>query len=106
MLRECWICALLFSISAASQQPAAAPQPTAAPQSKSSVRIPENSRQQELGSIEGRVVGAAGEALERVDLILSRIDSSEYTRYSVTSDGDGHFVLVSLDLGTHHSTGR
>ena len=24
MLRECWICALLFSISAASQQPAAA----------------------------------------------------------------------------------
>ncbi|PYT28510.1 MAG: hypothetical protein DMG57_14575 [Acidobacteria bacterium] len=106
MLRECWICALLFSISAASQQPAAAPQPTAAPQPKSSVRIPENSRQQEMGSIEGRVVGAAGEALKRVDLILSRIDSTEYTRYSTTSDGNGHFVLVNLDPGKYHLSGR
>jgi protocatechuate 3,4-dioxygenase beta subunit len=107
MLRECWIGALLFGISAAGQQPPSSPQPPAAPQPqpKSPVRSTEKPRQQETCSIEGRVVGSAGEVLKRVDLLLSRIDSTERTQYSGKSDAEGRFVLVNLDPGKYHLSG-
>src|SRR5690349_349640 len=107
MLRECLICAVLFDFPTSGQQPPSSPQPPAALQlqPKSPPRASEKSRQQEMCSIEGRVVGSAGEVLKRVDLMLSRIDSTEQTRYSGKSDAEGRFALVNLDPGKYHLSG-
>ena len=107
MLRAYWIGAVLFSFSAAGQQPSAVPQSPAVPrpQPQSSARIPEKSRQQEMCTLEGRVVSVTGEVLKRVDLVLSRIDSTEHAQYSGKSDGDGRFALVNLDPGKYRLSG-
>src|SRR5207247_7111508 len=67
--------------------------------------IPEKSRQQEMCTLEGRVVSVTGEVLKRVDLVLSRIDSTQHAQYSGRSDGDGRFAPVNLGPGKHRLRG-